>query len=79
MERQGVILAIDDFHRMVHSLIGSGATYGFPKITEAARPLEISLKKILQSQQPPTDEQSKQAESQILSLKNIILSLASKD
>src|SRR3954470_2488582 len=36
------------FHRLAHSLVGSGATFGFPEVTEHARPLERLLKRCLE-------------------------------
>jgi HPt (histidine-containing phosphotransfer) domain-containing protein len=32
------------FHRLAHSLVGSGATFGYPEVTAHARPLERLLK-----------------------------------
>ncbi|MEA2605074.1 MAG: hypothetical protein QOF89_6066 [Acidobacteriota bacterium] len=32
------------FHRLAHSLVGTGATFGFPEVTEHARVLERLLK-----------------------------------
>jgi chemotaxis protein histidine kinase CheA len=32
------------FHRLAHSLVGAGATFGFPGVTEHARALERLLK-----------------------------------
>ena len=36
------------FHRLAHSLVGSGATFGFPEVTEHARALERLLRKGLE-------------------------------
>ncbi|HXX93163.1 MAG TPA: response regulator [Planctomycetota bacterium] len=38
--RQGKPESVESVRRLAHSLRGSGATYGFPEITEAARVLE---------------------------------------
>lgn len=43
------------FHRLVHSLAGAGATFGFPAVTDAARLLEARLKPAAQGTQPPDD------------------------
>lgn len=36
-------------HGMVHKLAGSGASYGFPVISQAARSLEIYLEEMLEN------------------------------
>ncbi len=41
------------FHRLAHSLVGAGATFGFPAITEHARALERLLKARLDGGPPP--------------------------
>lgn len=40
-------------HRLAHSLVGAGATFGFPGITEHARSLERLLKAHLDGGPPP--------------------------
>lgn len=42
-------------HRMVHSLAGSGPTFGFAAVGEAARTLEIFLKSILKNGTAPAE------------------------
>lgn len=44
--------AADALHRVVHSLTGAGATFGFPAISDGARELERLLRALLAS---PTD------------------------
>ena len=44
-------------HRLVHGLTGSGATYGFAALSEAARTLERCLHAIVESGRLPTAEQ----------------------
>lgn len=41
------------FHRLAHSLVGAGATFGFPAVTEHARTLERILKNHLDGGPPP--------------------------
>ena len=41
------------FHRLAHSLVGAGATFGFPDVTEHARRLERLLKARLDGGPPP--------------------------
>jgi HPt (histidine-containing phosphotransfer) domain-containing protein len=41
------------FHRLAHSLVGAGATFGFPAVTEHARTLERLLKARLDGGPPP--------------------------
>lgn len=42
-----------NFHRLAHSLVGAGTTFGFPGITEHARTLERLLKAHLDGGPPP--------------------------
>jgi HPt (histidine-containing phosphotransfer) domain-containing protein len=42
------------FHRLAHSLVGAGATFGFPGVTEHARTLERLLKAHLNGGPPPS-------------------------
>ena len=41
------------FHRLVHSLAGAGATFGFPEVGDVARRLERRLAAFLQSGATP--------------------------
>ena len=43
-----------NFHRLAHSLVGAGATFGFPGVTEHARTLERLLKAHLDGGPPPS-------------------------
>lgn len=43
-------------HRLAHSLVGAGATFGFPAVTSAARLLEQRLKPVAQGAGPPPDD-----------------------
>ncbi len=47
-------------HRIIHSLAGSGAIYGFPMISAAARALDIQLKAIVQEARAPGKSQKKE-------------------
>jgi HPt (histidine-containing phosphotransfer) domain-containing protein len=44
------------FHRLAHSLVGSGTTFGYPEVTEQARPLERLLKRCLEDREGMEDE-----------------------
>lgn len=46
-------------HRMVHSLTGSGKTFGFDLLSDVARHLEDCLKQIVQAQAAPGEGQRK--------------------
>lgn len=39
--------SLRDLHRLVHSLAGAGATFGFPEVTRTSRDLERFLKAVL--------------------------------
>lgn len=49
--------ALGNQHRITHSLAGSGATFGFPLVSQFARRAEIVLKAILNDSGPPDAEQ----------------------
>ncbi|HEU5103391.1 MAG TPA: SpoIIE family protein phosphatase [Roseiflexaceae bacterium] len=49
-----------DYHRLIHSLAGSGAIYGFPMISAAARALDIQLKALILEAHAPDPAQRKQ-------------------
>ena len=38
--------SLGEFHRLIHSLTGAGATFGFMKLSEVARSLEVLLKSL---------------------------------
>ncbi|MEP7187828.1 MAG: response regulator, partial [Roseiflexaceae bacterium] len=44
-------------HRLIHGLAGSGAIYGFPMISAAARVLDIQLKVIVKDARAPSQRQ----------------------
>jgi len=44
-------------HRMVHSLTGSGKTFGFALLSDIARKLEMTLDGIVQAKTMPDEEQ----------------------
>jgi len=54
--------ALKALHRMVHSLAGSGPTFGFAAVGEAARTLEIFLKSILKNGTVPAEAHCSQIE-----------------
>ncbi|PQV65060.1 diguanylate cyclase (GGDEF) domain-containing protein [Abditibacterium utsteinense] len=45
--------ALKTLHRATHTLAGSGATFGFPAVSDTARRAEIALKALLQSGETP--------------------------
>lgn len=49
--------AISNLHRQVHSLTGSGATFGVPELSASARQLEQLLKEIVATERPASEEQ----------------------
>ena len=46
------------FHREVHNLCGSAATYGYKELGHAARQLEVYLKSLLESSSISIDQQN---------------------
>ena len=47
-------------HRLIHSLAGSGAIYGFPMMGAAARALDIQLKAVVQEARAPGQRQKQE-------------------
>jgi len=60
-------------HRMVHSLTGSGKTFGFSALSDAARNLEAFLKQINESKTVLDEEQSNQIQSMITGLHQVAI------
>lgn len=56
-------------HRLAHSLAGSGATFGFPAVSDAARRAEIVFKALLQSGEAPNDADGAQIEAALVDLR----------
>ncbi len=54
------ITLLPSLHRAVHSLAGSGTTFGFPGVTTAARSLENCLRSIMDSGCAVSPEQEEQ-------------------
>ncbi|MBF0357220.1 MAG: diguanylate cyclase [Magnetococcales bacterium] len=57
------------FYRMVHTIAGSGGTFGLPELGDAARLLETTIKPQLESGEQPSD---KERDNIILNLKHLI-------
>jgi HPt (histidine-containing phosphotransfer) domain-containing protein len=50
------------FHRLAHSLAGSGTTFGFPEVSETARNLERLLEGIMESGASPGEIEMREIE-----------------
>jgi diguanylate cyclase (GGDEF)-like protein len=61
--------AAQTLQRMSHNLVGSGATFGFPMISERARALDVQLKAAIERAVPPATEQRVQIDLCIVALK----------
>jgi len=62
--------AFEELHRAVHSLAGSGGTFGFPILGDAARTIEVFIKSILHDARIPTSPQRSQISILLDELKN---------
>lgn len=62
--------AAQALQRMAHSLVGSGATFGLPTISERARALDLLLKEVIERAIPPGTDQRTQIELCIVALKH---------
>lgn len=60
-------------HRIVHSLTGSGKTFGFSLLSDVARNLEEYLKQIVQAGAPPDEEQRKRIQVLLSELRQVAM------
>lgn len=60
-------------HRLVHSLTGSGKTFGFAALSDAARMLETCLKQIAETKQAPDEEQRNQIQGMMVELRQVAI------
>jgi len=60
-------------HRMVHSLTGSGKTFGFSLLSDVARNLEEYLKKLAQAKKVPSEEQRKRIQVLLSELQQVAI------
>jgi diguanylate cyclase (GGDEF)-like protein len=65
--------SLHTLHRMVHSLTGSGTTFGMPEISEAARPLEQTLKQLVNSNATMNAETHEDVSDKIDQLRRVAL------
>jgi HPt (histidine-containing phosphotransfer) domain-containing protein/CheY-like chemotaxis protein len=56
-------------HRLLHGLTGSGATFGFAALSDAARVAEIATKALLEQEEAPSAAQLEQLGAQLAALK----------
>ncbi len=67
--------ALRSMHRLVHSMAGSGTTFGFISLSHAAQTLDVLLTAILESNQPPTALQRIQIHALLASLKQAVINV----
>lgn len=65
---------LQTLHRRVHSLTGSGKTFGFAALSDLARVIEYDLSLLMQAKVPPNQAQRTHIDSQIKELHQLILS-----
>jgi chemotaxis protein histidine kinase CheA len=69
IEKNGSDLdAVDSLYRLVHGLAGSGATFGFPQVSEAAKQCECVLLEGMDAGQIVMDEVKVQVDSVLAAL-----------
>lgn len=64
---------VQKLHMMVHKLAGSGASYGFPTLSEVARNLEVYMEGSLEDQAPPDAEWQSKLGQMLANLKQAML------
>lgn len=52
------LTTLKKLHLLTHKLVGSSASYGFGNLSYAIRQLEIALKTLIKSEEPPTSNQT---------------------
>lgn len=62
-----------NLHRMVHSLTGSGKTFGFAALSDTARNLEAYLKQLAEAKRVPDKEQRNHIQSMMAELRQVAL------
>lgn len=60
-------------HRFAHSLVGSGATFGHPGLSEAARVLEQFFKQLIEHAQPAGPEDAHRVEELLMRLRASVI------
>ena len=60
-------------YRMVHSLTGSGKTFGFALLSDVARNLEECLNQIMQAKAAPGEEQRKRIQVLLSELRQVAI------
>jgi len=66
--------AFRELHRSVHGLTGSGTTFGYPAVSEAARAAEGVMNAVAERKNPPTDEWRRQIGSYVANLTGVLRS-----
>lgn len=61
----------ETLHRMVHSLTGSGKSYGFSALSDVARSLEIVLKQLVQAKVLPDGEMQHRIDNLLAELRQV--------
>jgi HPt (histidine-containing phosphotransfer) domain-containing protein len=61
----------ESLHRMVHSLTGSGKTFGFSLLSDVARGLEQYLKQLMQARTVLSEEQREHIQGLMLELHQV--------
>jgi len=70
---------LQTLHRMVHSLTGSGKTFGFALLSDVARTLEEYLKQIGQAKTAPDEEQRKRIQVLLSELQQVAMHREASD
>lgn len=65
---------LEDLHRMVHSLSGSGKTFGFTLLGDVARNLEMRLKLLAQGQKAPDEVEARHIQVLLSELRQVSFS-----
>jgi diguanylate cyclase (GGDEF)-like protein len=60
-------------HRHAHSLVGSGATFGFPPLSKSARAIEQALKELIGQPRPSDPEVDNHLETLLMELRKAVI------
>lgn len=64
-----------EFYKLIHKISGSSGMFGFDKVSEKSNDLELVLKRIMNTLQIPTKEESEQIKIFISLLKDALMSI----
>ncbi len=66
------VARVEKVHRQVHSLTGSGGTFGMPDVSDTARPLEVMLERLLKRPHGPNETETSTIDAALQKLQAVV-------